>query len=70
MPPQQIPPHYSADGRWWWTGVAWVPTPQPQYVKIAQPSFSEQAAKAILVVVLGGMVLMIVLVLLATFTTP
>jgi hypothetical protein len=28
----QAPPQYSSDGRWWWTGTAWVPVP-PQQVR-------------------------------------
>jgi uncharacterized RDD family membrane protein YckC len=30
------PPQYSPDGRWWWTGVSWLPTP-PQ-VSVTPPA--------------------------------
>jgi hypothetical protein len=24
-----VPPHFSADGRWWWNGGQWIPSPNP-----------------------------------------
>jgi hypothetical protein len=45
-----------------------MPPQPPQYVKIAPPSLGEQAGKAVLSVVLGGIVLVIVVVLLAAVT--
>ena len=60
---QSAPPQYSPDGRWWWNGQEWVPTP-------AQAKGGPRVAVIVLGVV-GALFLLLVaaVLVLGAFTT-
>ena len=45
LPPNQAPPQFSPDGRWWWDGQRWIPIPPTQPSPAAAPVGQVSLAK-------------------------